>query len=113
VSNFPPILPNRRSPAATPASLLIDLRYAKLGIIARWSWDRYIRLAAFLNYTPAELASVVALPHRKLKAIEAGTMRFPGSTALVLTLLEAQAMRNYSTDIIPQPFPTNDSPKSP
>ena len=101
---FAPILPNRHSPHQTPASLRVDLRYAELGIVARWDWDRYLRLAAFLNYTPYELASVICIPHGRLWRCQRRN-RFPGPAALLLTLLEAQAMKDYSEDIIANPFP--------
>lgn len=108
---YAPVLPNRKSPHATTASFQIDLHYAKLGVIARWDWDRYLRLASFLNYTPHELASLVCLPHVKLKPIERNN-RFPGPVALLLTMLEAQALKNFSADIIANPLP-NDPPQGP
>jgi hypothetical protein len=109
VTKYRPVLPNRKSPHQTPASLRVDLHYAHLGVIARWDWDRFLRLAAFLNYTPQELASVICLQHGKLARAEQ-TNRFPGPAALLLTLLEAQAMKDFSADIIKAPFP-HDSPQ--
>jgi hypothetical protein len=103
------LLVNRESPRATPASLRIDLHYARLGVVTRWDWDRYLRLASFLDYTPAELASVICLEHRNLALCERRN-RFPGTAALLLTMLEARALKSYSTDIIENPFP-NDPPK--
>lgn len=100
---FAPHLPNRRSSLATPASHLIDGHYADLGIVRRWTWDRYHRLASFLNLTAGELASLVCMPHRHLNTAKM-TNRFSGSTALLLTLLEAKAMKGYSTDIIADPI---------
>ena len=101
---YPPHLPNRQSPLQTPASLRIDLHYAHLGVKVRWDWDRFLRLAAFLNYTPAELASVICLPHGRLWYCERYNS-FPGPAALLLTLLEAKALKGFTSDIIPNPLP--------
>lgn len=99
------LLPNRRSKDATPASLRIDLHYARLNVHRRWDWHRYERLAQFLRLTPAELASVVCMPHKDLGRARANN-RFHGSAALLLTLLEAQVLREYSHDIIENPIPS-------
>lgn len=104
VTKYPPYLPNRYSKHQTPASLLIDLHYARLGVRARWDWERYCRISTFLDYTPYELASLIHLTHAHVPAIEQNN-KFPGPAALLLTLLEAQAMKDYSTDTIPNPFP--------
>lgn len=88
---------------ATPASHLIDGHYADLGVVRRWTWDRYQRLAAFLNLTEAELASLICMPHGHLPGAK-GLNVFPGPAALLLTLIEAQAMKGYSADIIPDPI---------
>lgn len=101
---MPPITPNRGSKHQTLASLRIDLHYAKLDVIRRWSWERFHRLASFLNVTHGELASLVALPHSRLGTIKERNF-FPGSTALLLTIIEANALKNYSEDIIENPFP--------
>lgn len=97
-------LPNQASPHETPASILIDIHYANLQVRFRWTWERYCRLAAFLNYTIGELASVICLEHSLLRQAEKYN-KFPGPACLHLTLLEARAMRLLSTDIIANPFP--------
>lgn len=101
----PSVVPNAKSIRKTPASLNIDLHYAELNIVRRWNWERFHRLAAFLNVTYEELASLICLPHTQLPGIKKRNF-FPGPAALLLTLIEAQAMIEYSQDIIAQPFPT-------
>lgn len=98
-----PIVANPVSKHKTAASLRIELHYAKLGIIARWDWERYQRLAAFLNVTVHELASVLCMPHKAVEVARQSN-RFPGPVCLLLTLLEAQSMEKYTDDIIKDPF---------
>lgn len=107
----PALVPNKGSRLQTPASLNIDVHYAQLNVIRRWNWERFHRLAAFLNLTHGELASLICLPHRHLKGIRARNV-FPGPAALLLTLLEAQVLASYSNDIIPNPFPQHYAPSS-
>jgi hypothetical protein len=103
---YPPVLHNKQSPHQTPGSFSIDLHYAKLGICARWDWDRYTRLATFLNLTPWELASLICLSHSACDTAQKRN-KFRGPECMVLTLLEAQVLKNFSADIIPKPFPTS------
>ena len=108
-------LPNGCSPLATPASTAIDLHYARIGIRHRWTWERYIRLAGFLNYTPAELASVICVRHSTLRVLQREN-RFTGPACLLLTMLEARAAAAYIPDVIKDPFDfthSHDSPQSP
>lgn len=95
---------NRGSPARTVGSMRFDFHYAKLGIIARWDWDRYSRLAAFLNLTAHELASLICLRHRHVEIAQRDNA-FSGPASLLLTLLEAQAMSAYTKDVIAEPLP--------
>ncbi len=104
------LLPNRGSPLATPASLNIDIHYARLGIKTRWTWERFIRLAGFLNYTPAELASVICLTHRTMAVCQKQNW-FSGPACLLLTMLEARAAADYLPDVIKDPFQFHDSPQ--
>jgi hypothetical protein len=106
------LLQNKGSPLQTPASLLTDVHYAKLNIVRRWNWDRFNRLAAFLQLTHGELASLICLPHSQLPGIRKRNV-FPGPVALLLTLLEAQVLAQFSNDIIAQPFPPNASSSHP
>lgn len=105
----PLFVPNQGSKLQTPASLNIDLHYAHLDVIRRWNWERYHRLAAFLQLTYGELASLICLPHSQLKGIRERNV-FPGPPALLLTLLEAQVLSAYSSDVIAQPFPQQYAP---
>ncbi len=98
------LLPNKASKIQTVASTRIDVHYATLNVIRRWNWERFHRLAAFLNVTYGELASLIALPHDRLATIKERNF-FPGSSALLLTIIEANALKNYSEDIIENPFP--------
>ena len=100
---FPAILQNRQSLHASPASLRFDIHYARLGVIARWDWQRYVRLAAFLNLTVYELGSLICLPHSRVTLTQKKN-KFPGPAALLLTLLEAQAVAKMG-DVIENPFP--------
>lgn len=105
----PIFAPNKGSKLQTAASLNIDIHYAQIDVIRRWNWERYHRLAAFLNLTHGELASFICLPHSQLAGIRTRNV-FPGPAALLLTLLEAQVLANYSDDIIAQPFPKEYAP---
>ncbi|MCW5549984.1 MAG: hypothetical protein KIT44_13555 [Opitutaceae bacterium] len=101
---YPPILPNRKSTDQTDATRQIDLHYAQLGIIARWDWERYTRLALFLNLTVYELASYILMPHSAVRRGQRDN-RFPGPACLLLTLLEARATEAYGGDVIKNPMP--------
>ena len=103
-------LPNEGSKCQTPASLKVDLWYAHLNVWQRWTWERFQRLALFLKLTPAELASIACIPHRSLPSFEERNHLYNGqamdrAAALVLTLLEAHVLREYSRDVIANPFP--------
>ena len=103
------LTPNHYSKFQTPGSLQIDLHYADLQVVRRWTWERFHRLASFLRLTYGELASLICLPHGQLKGVQARNY-FPGPAALLLTLLEAQVMAAYSNDIISNPFPSSYAP---
>lgn len=105
---YRPVLQNKSSPYKTAATLRIDLHYAKLGIIARWDWRRYARLAQFLNLTIYELGSTICLPHATVENAK-NRNKFDGPVCLLLTLLEAQAMMTYTNDVIRNPFPHDPS----
>lgn len=104
-------LPNAGAPTQTPSSLSIDLHYAQLKIYERWNWDRFIRLAAFLNVTPHELGSIACITHHQVENLQR-TNRLKNATgkdragALVLTLLEAHVAKHCTTDVIENPFPS-------
>lgn len=103
-------LPNEGSRGQTPASLAIDIHYANLMLVERWTWERFTKLCLFLKMTAHEVASLVLLPHRYLVAYREKNvlpMRrdHAASVALNLTLLEAYLMRGLTEDIIDQPFP--------
>lgn len=104
-----PGLPNQSSAHKTPGSQLVDLHYARLRLVERWDWMRFVRLANFLQLTPWELASLALIRHDLLEAYKRRgmlPMRSPAPTALILTLLEAQALKGWVNDIIPNPFPS-------
>lgn len=100
---YPPYLPNKNSKLATPASLLIDYERSRQGIVRRWDWKRYIRLAKFLQYTPAELASTINMPHWTMLRSERDNC-FSGTTALLLTMLEYTVMKEHTTDVVKVTF---------
>lgn len=105
-----PDLPNQGSPLQTPSTLLIDVHYAKLLLVERWTWERFNRMCAFLRISPAELASAVLMPHKMLETYQRNN-RIPnrfGSArpiALLLTLLESHCCRQMTKDVIENPFP--------
>lgn len=101
-----PVIPNRGSKFRTPASLNFDLHYAQLRVVSRWDRDRFMRLCAFLQLMPHELASLICWPHSQVqRAID--NSDFPGPVALLLTLIEAQAMHTHTKDVISNPIPTH------
>lgn len=107
---YVPSLPNAGSKRQTPNTLRIDVHYANLLLVERWTWDRFNRLAAFLQISHAELASAVTLPHRYLENYER-TNRIPNrdgngrALALLLTLLESHCCGEWTNDVIRNPFP--------
>lgn len=103
-------LPNVGSPHQTPASLATDAHYMSLRLVPRWDWDRFARLSAFLKLTPYELGSLALITHKEVGAWsqnnllpmkEADARR----AALILTLIEAHILKDYTSDIIENPFP--------
>lgn len=101
------LLPN--GPAnRTSASFAFDLHYAKLNIRRRWDRERYDRLARFIGLTRYELASFICWPHGCVDTAMK-TNAFPPTVALLLTLVEAQAMKNCNKDALKaeEIFPQN------
>ena len=107
-----PVFQNRGSKHRTPRSYTFDLHYADLGVISRWDRDRYYRLCSFLQLTPYELASMICWPHSQVDSAVANS-KFPGPVALLLTLVEAQVMQNYTRDVILNPLPSNGPSRGP
>lgn len=102
-------LPNVNSAHRTPASLMVDLHYARLCLVERWDWTRFVRLANFLQITPWELASLAMIRHDALDGYKLRgvlPVKNPQPTAMILTLLEAQALKGWVNDIIPNPWPS-------
>lgn len=99
---------NFGSPHQTPASLMIDTHYHGLQLVERWTWTRYARFCAFLKMTPYEVASLVLMRHSAVEGFRQYN-RLTGhnnrATALLLTLLEAHMCKDWSVDIIENPFP--------
>ena len=110
VAPYIPKMPNEGSEHQTPASLAIDLHYASLLITERWNWERYVRLCCFVKMTPWEVASIVRMPHAMVAHFkEEKTLvgrRGAHAITLLLTILEAHWYAGFTTDIIPDPFPT-------
>lgn len=107
---YPPLIPNPASRHKTPASVQVELHYAKLGVIARWDWLRYCRLARFLGLTVYELGSHLCTSHKTIDAAKEHN-RFPGAVCLLLTMLEAQVMHKFTDDVIKDPFLTHGPPQ--
>jgi hypothetical protein len=103
-------LPNEGSNLQTPTTLLIDLHYAQHHIWERWTWERFKRFCAFLNVTPAELASIACIPHNQLELFEQRNRIMQGhapnrAAALLLTLHELNCCAAYTKDVVANPFP--------
>lgn len=103
---YVPSLPNEGSPHQTPASLMIDVRYANMLLVERWTWDRFARLCQFIQHTPYEVASMVMLKHAAVDTWKERNI-LSGWTAkhvaLLLTVLEYTLCRAYSDDVL-DPF---------
>lgn len=101
-------MPNEGSKHQTPASLMIDSHYAQLQLNQRWNWERFVRLCQFLRMTPWEVASMVMLRHGSVDTFKRnGRLSGQGhnAVALLLTLLEARVMSEWTGDVIANPFP--------
>ena len=103
-----PLAPNADSTKRTPASVMLDMHWENMRLVERWSWERYVRLCKFLSYTPWELASLVLLPHDQIERFRrtsclSGKAARP--VALILTLVEAHVMGNWTDDVIKNAFP--------
>lgn len=105
-------LPNEESPHQTASSLILDTHYAKLLLVERWTWERFIRFAAFLRMTPYELGSATLISHRTVDSLKKNnilTGQGARSQALILTLLEAHLCKKFTNDVIENPFPNLNS----
>lgn len=103
-----PNLPNAGTPHQTPASLMFEAHYAQLRLVERWSWERYARLCNFLQMTPYEVASLVMLRHTAIPLYHRrGVLRGRDArpVAMLLTLIEAHCLQNWTSDVIKDPFP--------
>lgn len=104
-------LPNAGEKTQTPSTLRIDLHYEMLGIYRRWNWERFSRLAAFLNVTPYELGSTACITHKQVTAFKEKNRlllaaRVPHrAAALLLTVIEWNACKEFTNDVIANPFP--------
>lgn len=108
---LPSILPNSGSPNATPASLKIDLHYAKREVFTRWNYERFLRLAAFLRLTPYELGSLAGIPHREVDAFRAANVLVDGrsrrnyAATILLTNFEWHACKAFTDDVVKDIYP--------
>lgn len=108
---LPAILPNHGSKNATPASLKIDLHYAKRDIFTRWNFERFLRLAAFLKLTPYELGSLAGIAHKDVDLFrEANVLvdfrnRRHYAAAILLTNFEWHATKAFTDDVVNDVFP--------
>lgn len=104
-----PQLPNVGSTHSTPTTQLLDCHWSTMSLVRRWDWVRFVRLANFLQMTPWELASLAMIKHAALEGYKRRgvlPVQNPSATALLLTLLEAQAMKGWTADIIVNPWPS-------
>lgn len=108
---LPSILPNSGSKNATPASLKIDLHYAKREIFTRWNYERFLRLAAFLRLTPYELGSLAGIAHKDVDAFRAANVlvdcrsRRHFAAAILLTNFEWHACKAFTDDVVKDLYP--------
>jgi hypothetical protein len=108
VPDYEPVLPNGNSPGRTPSSVIIDVHYAKLLLVERWTFDRYKRLCKYLSMTPCEVASLALMPHSDVSVFEQTNQLHPQRArpiAMLLTLLEAHVAGKFFHDVIDNPFP--------
>ena len=90
-SNFPK--------TSTPASVLIDAHYERLGIVKRWDRKRLERLCGFLRVTEYEIASLIGVLHRDFGRLYP-TGKLPLPAYLLLTILEKRYMSGFAPDVI-------------
>jgi len=95
------LLPLRK----TVTSVLIETHYQNLLIIERWTWERFVRLAKFFQFTPLELGSLVMMDGNALQRYRKNNLPPIRSAALLLTMLEFNVMKNWTDDVIANPFP--------
>ena len=88
----------------TSASLLISSRYSRLKIRARWDKKRVDRLCRFLNITRHELETLVG---SKVDRVDVGKS-LNMTICLLLTLLEATFLKDYTKDVVENIFHFND-----
>lgn len=103
-----PSLPNHSSDHQTTGSKIIDLHYANLLLVERWTWERYVRLAAYLKLTHCELASLVLMSHKSVDQFREKNQiqaHNPRPIAMLLTLLEHHVAGHLLHDTIANPFP--------
>ncbi len=87
---------------------MIDIHYAKIRLVQRWDWNRYLRLCGFLRMTPSEVASLVLMPHCDIPNFEKSNRLVRTRArpiAMLLTLLEARCYNGMTADVIENPFP--------
>ena len=114
----PEVLPNAGSDKQTTASLIIDIRYATLRFGERWNYSRFKKLAYALKYTPAELASLVMMPHKMLEDYEkfgfipSHNKALKNLIGFVLTIVEGNCIQTIAKDTIKNPFPDLNNLKS-
>jgi len=94
-------------PTNTPASLIIDAHYAKLGIKERWTEERVEKLCAFLRITLGELGSLIGVPHGWWKEQVRSTKKLSGPICILLTIIERHYMAGYTDDVITNLFNFN------
>lgn len=100
-------LPNDGESTQTTATKLIDLHYANTLLVRKWTWDRYVRLAAYLKMTEFELASLATLTHREVPRFKHQnriTRHNPHAVCLVLSLIEHHVAGLVAMDAA-NPFP--------
>lgn len=86
----------------TPASVLCDTHYAKIGVQAAWDPERVLRLCGLLQLTRYELASMILFPHAQMKQCMKEGL-FPGTVCLMFSIIENQFVpEGYLMDSIPE-----------
>lgn len=101
---------NLGSKGQTAASVMLDTHWSMMRLESRWTWERFVRLAKFLEMTPYELASLVMLRHQDVPSyLERGMMHPKHRTtrliALFLQLVENHVMGAWDPAVVLDPFP--------
>jgi hypothetical protein len=94
------IIASRLMVEPTPAMVIIENHYERLGVFTVWDAERYYRLASFMNLTLAELGQLVGVEPAVMKSYLLKDC-FPRTVSLLLSLLEYTFTKSGMVDSPP------------